>query len=106
MLTLPADRFMNVLQNRMLRDSIVEKEVYEATKKAKDVISRMAQGLPPDQFGVTFGSFEPPVDGSSLDDDVAVADPTTRRHLGTLQAETLPSDDELNPFPHLERPLG
>lgn len=105
MLTLPADRMMSVMQNVLLRDSVAEKEVHEATKKAKNAIHQMAQGLPLESPGATYGTWEDlPIDDEF--DAPADASAATRRNLGPLQPETVPSDDESNPFPGLERPLG
>lgn len=96
------------MQDAMLKEVVVEKEIYDATKKARRAIDRMLAGLPMEEFGTTYGSFDAPLE-APLDEpagEVAVQDPMTRRHLGELQPETLPSDDVMNPFPGLERPLG
>lgn len=94
---------MSVMQNVLLRESVVEKEVYDATKKAKEGITRLSHGEPLGSPGVTYGTWE---DLPIEDETDGTPQPMARRHLGPLQPETLPSDDENNPFPGLERPLG
>lgn len=100
----------------MLQDAVVEKEIYEGREKAKVQIVKMlsgeslasdfpeAGGMP----GVVYDEFGKPRPGRMAYDDDLSDDPPQRRSrvVRPLPPETVPSDDDVHPFPGLFPPVG
>jgi len=88
----------------MLDTIVVEKEVYEARKKAKNILVSTLLGEEDNEFSSLPGNVG---DDGSYDRD-QIDDPMGhgRKYLGEAQVPTVPLEDAPNPFPMLEEPLG
>jgi len=96
------DRCCSILQNIMLRDSVVDKEIYEARAKGKRTIKNiLTNGNGYDGLDAPLGDVD---SGDTRAGTAWDSDPSERRDLGPPQAETIPLETG-NPFPMLDGPV-
>lgn len=95
---------INVLQYQLLENSIGEEEEFKARQKAKTEIVTML-GTSSTEWGAVDGvGIIYDGDGAPRPDLRAYNEGYRDAPLSPLQPETLPVDDEYNPFPLLEPP--
>lgn len=104
---------LNVIQAYMLRDAVVEKEVYEAREKGKLDILRSLNGedltnyMRTAEVGIVYDEDGAPRPGRVAYNESYSDDPPSRPTVvRPLPPETIPADDYFDPFPGLDRPLG
>ncbi len=84
----------------MLKETARPREEYEAFSKAKNAIVQVLNG----ESG--YDDLDLPLDEEDREEHLAaVRDGNLHRDLGPPQEETVPLEDDFNPFPGLERPV-